>query len=124
MIKKFIIPEKAHKEAARDSDLSFAFSRGTIKVVDMPEKVIELYVPDTNEKQYRVNIIRTPYIYGEPEIKQTATIPLSLLGVLIKNIQTAIQDTYAEGTPYTYDIIIDIMDDRIRLEIYDKYREG
>ena len=114
MIKKFIIPEKAHKEAARDSG----------KVVDMPEKVIELYVPDTNEKQYRVNIIRTPYIYCTPEIKQTATVPLSLLGVLIKNIQTAIQDTYAEGTPYTYDIIIDIMDDRIRLEIYDKYREG
>lgn len=123
MIKKFIIPEKAHKESASESDLSFAFSRGTIKVVDMPEKVIELYIPETGGKQYRVNIVRTSYIYGAPEIKQTATIPLSSLGELIKAIQTVTQDTYADETPFTYDVIVDISDDAIRLEIYDDYRE-
>ena len=123
MIKKFIIPEKAHKEAASESSLSFAFSRGTIKVVDMPEKVIELYVPDTNEKQYKVYIVRTSYIYDEPEIAPTSMIPLSSLGELIKAIQTATQDTYADGTPFTHDVIADISDDTIRLEIYDDYRE-
>lgn len=122
MIKKFIIPEKAHKEAAIESDLSFAFSRGTIKVVDMPEKVIELYIPETGGKRYSVNITRTSELLGS-SVKNDSMIPLSSLGELIKAIQTATQDTYAEGTPFTYDIIVDISDDAIRLEIYDDYRE-
>ena len=122
MIKKFIIPEKAHKEAASESSLSFAFSRGTIKVVDMPEKVIELYVPETGGKRYSVNITRTSNLLGS-SVENDSTIPLSSLGELIKAIQTVIQDTYVDGTPFTHDVIVDITDDTISLEIYDDYRE-
>ena len=122
MIKKFIIPEKSHKEYAYKSDLSFAFSRGAIKVIDMPEKVIELYIPETGGKRYSANITRTSELLGS-SVKNDSMIPLSSLGELIKAIQTATQDTYADGTPFTYDVIVDITDDAIRLEIYDDYRE-
>lgn len=118
MLKEFIIPEKAHKEAADQSNLSFAFSRGTIKVVDIPEKVIEIDIPETDEPLYYISIFRTSHIYPEPMVEQTNMIPLSALGYLIKKIYTL------DEFQCSSEIIIDMSaDDGIRLEIYDDCRE-